>query len=90
MKGLDALKEIKEVNYYEDDETIDEDYLNISNYIDIIEKELKALEIIKNKNVDIRGIKEINNVHEYNVKFPTTLNEFLEEQEYDLLKEVFQ
>lgn len=77
-KGLEALLRLK---------------LGMGNFMfskefSIIEKELKALEIIKEKNVDIRGIKETINVHEYNVKFPTTLNEFLEEQEYDLLKEV--
>ena len=55
---------------------------------EIIQRGLKALEIIKYKNVDICGIKKTKNVHEYNVKFPTTMNEFLEEQEYDLLKEV--
>ena len=54
------------------------------------QKKIKTFEIIKEKNVDIRGIKETKDVHEYNVKFPTTLNEFLEEQEYELLKEVLE
>lgn len=52
------------------------------------QKKIKTFEIIKEKNVDIRGIKETKDFNEYNVKFPTTLNEFLEEQEYCLLKEV--
>ena len=83
-KGLEALRRIC-LQLVAHDETQHKEF---DEYVNAIEKELKALEIIKNKNVDIRGIKGTKNVHEYNVKFPTTLNEFLEEQEYDLLKKV--
>ena len=76
-------------------ETALKEYDGAKKHIEALNKEriensikIKALEIIKEKNVDIRGIKETKDVHEYNVKFPTTLNEFLEEQEYRLLKEV--
>ena len=53
---------------------------------DIIEKELKALEIIKNKNVLLSLIK-YNNLDGYNaccVKYEETLTQ----EEYNLLKEV--
>ena len=57
-----------------------------------IEKELKAIEIIRNKKVDTRGIIYSNSVEEYNdLIFRNTgyYSLFLTQQEYDLLKEVF-
>jgi len=48
----------------------------------------KFNEIINKKNVDICGIKESKNYYEYNAQFPTTLNEFLTEEEYNVLREV--
>ena len=82
MKGLDELRNPKEQNVLIDTITYR------GKQFDIIEKELKALDIIQEKNVDIRGIKLTKDVHKYNLIFPTALNEFLEEQEYHLLSEV--
>ena len=57
--------------------------------IEIIEQELKALEIIREKNVDIQTLKRTNNVYEYNSYVAKGLGEKpLTQEEYDLLKEV--
>lgn len=63
-KGLEALKEIKICNYYEDDECIDDDYLSIGKYISIIEKELKEYEEIKTymQQYEIEDIEELRRV----------------------------
>lgn len=52
-----------------------------------IEKELKALEIIKNKRVDVSWLfsNEVNDYKDYNVWSGT---ENITQEEYDLLKEV--
>ena len=55
--------------------------------IKTIEKEIKALEIIKEKNVDVLRIKITTNVERYNErKIKGCRN--LTQKEYDLLKEV--
>ena len=76
-KGLEALECIKMA--YEDRE-----------YMPIIEKELKALEIIKNKNVDIAILKNTENVEQYNntILLFFKCSKELTQEEYDLLKEV--
>jgi len=72
-KGLEALKEI--CGYYYQ-----------SPQYKLIEKELKALEIIKTKKVNVMIFLGCDNLEEYN-KHPLTWN-YLTQEEYDLLKEV--
>ena len=55
---------------------------------EIIEKRLKALEVIDNKNVDIGYLKRTNTLIEYNGVIGTSTHNSLSQQEYDLLKEV--
>ena len=83
-KGLDAFKRlVRDYDYYDDgidEERHEED-------IEIIEKELKALDIIKNKAVSIAVLIQSTNVEEYN--YCKNLLAFdLTQEEYDLLKEV--
>ena len=84
MTGLDALKEINKVI----------PYAHITNEYKIIEKELKALEIILTKDIDVGAFKKLvfgripltdkekldywNDVH----------NNKITKEEYELLKEV--
>ena len=63
---------------------------NLQNATDIVVKELKALEIIKSKNVDIAILKNTENVEQYNntVLLFFKCSKELTQEEYDLLKEV--
>ena len=54
---------------------------------DIVEKELKALEIIKEKEVNVYDFKEYESKYEYNKHTKEEFQE-LTQEEYDLLKEV--
>ena len=56
----------------------------------LIEKELKALEIIKMKNVDIPMVKNCNSVNDYNEWHSQYKEMHLTKEEYDLLKEILQ
>lgn len=86
-KGLEALKELNlYIPYYVSDlyqNTIDENYY-------IIEKELKALEIIKNKEINIHALllhlKRFDSPAGYNALVGEKYK--LTQEEYDLLKEV--
>ena len=87
-KGLDALKE------YSNNALLDysSDYYLSTKYIDdyqTIEKELKVLEIIKNKLVDIEiFIYHINSdVEIYNLAMDKLKERYLTQEEYDLLRE---
>lgn len=78
-KGLEALKEhiinLKSMGYTRCEEWLD---------LIVIEKELKALKIIKEKLIDINWLKGCEELADYN-----DLNEpTLEQEEYDLLKEI--
>ena len=77
-KGLEAIKRIK----WELDITLEE-RINLCEYI---EKELKALEIIKEKRVDIGWLIRSENCSKYNLGVGSS--QALKKQEYDLLKEV--
>ena len=80
-KGLEALKNIRKVNYYEDEEEIIEDCFGIEKDLSIIEKELKALEIIK----------ELPDKYKQGLVYIllNALNERkITQEKYDLLKEV--
>ena len=54
-----------------------------------IEKALKALEIIKEKGIILQFIKETYTVEQYNAGVFGTLVKPLTQEEYDLLKEIF-
>jgi len=84
-KGLEALENIKR--------EAGTPYFSILYDIDMwredfatIEKELKALEIIKEKNVNVSWLKTSPNLSRYNLAVGT--NQALKRNEYDLLKEV--
>lgn len=55
--------------------------------LDAIEKGLKALEIIKEKKVDVRILLLVDSLYKYN-NFDSTKRIELTQEEYDLLKEV--
>lgn len=81
MTGLEALERVKTLL----------DYQIVSEDISIIEKELKALEIIKKKMVDMNLLVETftypkNGLKAYNGYKINGYN--LTQEEYDLLKEV--
>lgn len=83
LNGLEALKRIK--SRYNDRVCID-----ILEDFDLVEKELKAFEIIKNKNISMECLKRAikrEGLEWYNslCRFPI---ERLTQEEYDLLKEV--
>ena len=74
-KGLEALKEIREALG-----TV------LETRCEIIEKELKALEIIKKKEVNVAWFTYVDNLEDYNKgKF---IGSYLTQEEYDFLKEV--
>ena len=82
MTGLEALKiverdceDLEQVPYGE---------------FALIEKSLKALEIIKEKNVDIRWIEVCDTVKDYNKGRDEHLNYELSKEEFNLLKEVLE
>ncbi len=56
--------------------------------VEIIQRELKALEIINKKGVNIWELRYSYSVNEYNICKGDT-NKSLTQEEYDLLKEVF-
>lgn len=81
MKSSKALKRIKEHLG---------DYKNHCKDLDIIEKELKALEIIKNKEINVHALflhlKRFDKPDGYNVLVGTKYQ--ITQEEYDILKEV--
>lgn len=85
-KELEALEEIRRRLINDDwlceDNTgvYEKEYANI-------EKAIKALEIIKNKKVNIDILKQVDNVELYN-KCIHYLDRQLTQEEFDLLKEV--
>ena len=87
IKGLEALTELRNIRqetYYALDIKLDD---KIDEDLDTIEKELKALEIISNKVVDIFAIKKSKNIAGY-LMIKNFLCGVLTQEEYDLLNEV--
>ena len=83
-KGLEALERIK--NNLKDEDN----YINLFDTLDlsIIEKELKAFEIIRNKYVNVGYFVNCINAKEYNKWYERKYH--LTQEEYNLLKEVFE
>ena len=87
MKGLEALENVKKLaSAYAGDKYAQALTENI-------EKELKALEIVDKKRVNVHKFKwcvfKKYYVNYYNLNFCDEDDQFLNEQEFDLLKEVF-
>ena len=80
-KELKALAQLKQ-NYKDETHLFDDELLAI------IEPALKALEIIKEKNVNVGDFKRCKSSEDYNAYCCYSEKEQLTEEEYDLLKEV--
>lgn len=80
-KGLEALERLNSIVAYDENEEL----IPIDEDLSIIEKELKALEIIKNKKVDVKYLyyRAEFNVEKYNDNYLETLTK----EECALLKE---
>ena len=98
-KELESLKNIESISerisFHKKYKLGDVDYqwikVTIIDNVYKIEKALKALEIIKEKNVDIYAIKCCNSATQYNIKERIQVGrKILSEEEYYLLKEVLQ
>lgn len=91
IKGLEALANIvDEIRYTHRNCKFLTDY--DKKQVDIIEKELKALEIIKKKRVNVHKFmwcifKKYSAFH-YNFYFCEEDDQFLDEEEFELLKEI--
>lgn len=85
---LEIEKHLKDFVFHLEMGKVDEMF--ISNSFEIIEKALKALEIIKNKQVDVRYLFQCKSLRQYNFIYEgTNQSELcLTEEEYDILKEV--
>ena len=96
MKGLEALEIIGNINLGNNPYCAFEHNklknCSVEEY-NIIEKELKALEIVDKKRVNVHKFKwcvfKKYYVNYYNLHFCDEDDQFLNEQEFDLLKEVF-
>ena len=86
-KGLKALKEIV-FNYVQVFKNNENGKQMFMEDVHIIEKELKALEIIKEKRVDIGWVIKSANYSRYNLGVGE--RQALKKEEYELLKEVLQ
>ena len=89
-KELEALYEIKNGTSYVVSNEIVNDY---EKEFDILEKELKALEIIKEKTINIVILRCCEILEEYNSIIITKYNgkkHLINEQEFELLKEVLE
>ena len=84
MTGLEALKQVKNFLGY--------NYCSVDlpNELEVIEKSLKALEIIKEKLVDVSLIKKYDFVADYNSAVWIAGRPKLVKEEFNLLKEVLE
>ena len=82
-KGLEALEDLR--NHLKDDVG----HINVFDKLNLnlIEKELKAIDILKEKNIDIYWLKTSPNLSRYNLAVGT--RQKLKKSEYEMLKEVF-
>ena len=88
-KGLEALKEVNKylTKYFNRALNRPEDTLVKWTEIDIVEKELKALEIIRNKKINLEYLKCCETYEQY--KMVCSYWNEITKEEYDLLKEYF-
>lgn len=84
LNGLEALEEIVDyaINEFTDNEK------KYQKDLETIEKELRALDIIKNKIVLVDVFIESEDVNDYNEFVSKSKDRHLTQEEYDLLKEV--
>ena len=91
-KGLVRLKELENnlCVFYLDNEEDEEQVKFITQSLCVIEKELKAFEIVKNKNVECWYLTQCEDLEEYNdYKLKKDGTYFtLTQEEFELLKEV--
>lgn len=93
-KGLEALEKVEDffIDYGSFDETGEyKTYISLyqTPEYQVIRKELKALEIIKNKNFDLFYLQDSKDLEQYNDCCDIHRNLcYLTQEEYDLLKEV--
>ena len=87
--AIKILEKIKRLDILYDIEMTEsgEEYMKENDIdLNIIEKELKALEIIRNKEVNVAWFTYVDNLEDYNKgKF---IGSYLTQEEYGLLKEV--
>ena len=85
-KGLEALEKLRQILSYE------MDAINFMNEVETIEKDLKALEIIKHSEVDVYLLFKTDDFNEYNWAMAINKGDssrMLTKEKYNLLKEVF-
>lgn len=83
-KGLEALDNLRSMVSLSQDCH----YKESNKLCDTIEKELKALEILKNKNIDLFYLQDTTELERYNDACDYYRNlSYLTQEEYDLLKE---
>lgn len=87
MNTLDALNRLRKSELIDLCNFLIKEKRYFKEYINETEKSLKALEIIKEKSVDVQLLKNSKNVNEYNW-YVHTKDRALTQEEYDLLKEV--
>ena len=80
LEALDYLKRNRRRHYLDGDRSIES--------LDAIEKELKALEILKNTCIENWKIRISENYKEYIDEYINNCTEYITEEEYNLLKEV--
>ena len=84
-KGLDAIEKLRQLLVYEMDD------INFMNEVETIEKELKALEIIKNTlGISLYETTNDNKLREthYYIDIGHCCSYLITKEQYDLLKEV--
>ena len=94
-KGLKALDRIKKAHYIAMAcMGIDKPDIETEKAIDIIEREIKALEIIKNKKVNMFHIWVFDDYEQYKAHYPfseySAEEDMLNAEEFNFLKEVFE
>ena len=83
-KGLEALERLEENIVFVN---VDYEMKHVADY-DIIERELKALEILKKtKNIEVYFFD--NGKRHYRIKFDRTKEQEISQEKYNILKEVF-
>lgn len=85
-KGLKALEELKKQS--ETHRWLEQQFEK--EWLDIIEKELKALEIIKEKGIDVIELEYAKKAKTYNEHTKMRYSKDYTEEEFKLIKEIFE